>query len=317
MNVKISIVIPTLNRSTMLNVAVDSIVNAASYSKLSKESYEIIIVDDSDGDLSDVVIENSDAPVALYKSPSAPKGGASTCRNYAVSQAEGSIIFFLDDDDYFLENRFEKCLPLYESSNVEVILEPSVRESIANDKKTTFIAGPKEEKVSNIFEWMLYGDESTHIATGATSFLKDTFNRVGGLDENLLSCEDGELLLRFCCLSEVVLLAGEPVVHCVTHESNSSRESKRKLFENMRALSFLYKNLQPYSKDKENNNLILKTFISKKLDYLLYLSHSKYSFPNSIIEGLHILRFFKWNCVSSNNMKSIAYLFFRSWMKKA
>ncbi len=274
--IQASIVIPTCNRLKMLNCAVKSVVSAATKAELDSVSYEIIIVDDSGGPLSDIVIDNQSAPIHVFSNPTAPRGGPSSCRNFAVSQAKGEIIFFLDDDDLFLENRFVHCLPAFKQENVDVVLEPSIREVYVEGEKKEFISGP-QGPVDNVFSWMLTGDVTTHIATGATSFRKSIFEQVGGLDERLASCEDGELLLRFCYLAKEKLIDIEPVVHCITHELNISRESERRRFENMRALKVLSQNLQTSEQSNPHNDSFLKHFISAKLNYLLHCCYPDYA----------------------------------------
>jgi len=294
----------------MLNVAVDSVVIAAQKAKLPPEQYEIVIVDDSGDALDKVEITNTIAPVRLFSNPKAPRGGASSCRNFAVSHSSGDIVFFLDDDDFFLENRFLHCLPIFENPGVDVVLEPSIREVFIDGQKQEYISGP-QTPVDNVFSWMIQGDETTHVATGATSFRRAAFDRVGGLDEALVSCEDGELLLRFCYLANVMLVNHGPVVQCTTHDLNTSRESQRRRFENMRALKVLYTNLQASEHKNAENDRTLKHFISAKLNYLLHCCYVDYSYWRSVYEGLHVLSYFQWNCLSKKNVKSILVLLFK------
>lgn len=109
MNYKISIIIPTYKRATMLKRAVESCLNQ------SYKNIEVIVVDDNNpnsdyrketSELMKSFAEDDRVKYVLMKKNS----GGVQARNKGISEAIGEYIAFLDDDDYFLDGKIEKQL---------------------------------------------------------------------------------------------------------------------------------------------------------------------------------------------------------------
>lgn len=93
----VSVIIPTYNRSALLQEAVASVL-AQTYSSL-----EIVVVDDgSHDDTAQVIANFSDARIAYYYQENA---GRSAARNLGLQFARGEFIGFLDDDDLYLPEK--------------------------------------------------------------------------------------------------------------------------------------------------------------------------------------------------------------------
>lgn len=105
----ISIVIPTYKRSLMLERAINSCLNQ------SYKNIEIIVVDDNNPNTSER--KNTSLFMQKYKNNKKVryikmkenKGGA-LARNEGIKACNGEYIAFLDDDDYFLDNKLKKQL---------------------------------------------------------------------------------------------------------------------------------------------------------------------------------------------------------------
>lgn len=96
---KVSVIIPTYNRSELLKEAVASVL------RQSFDNIEVIVVDDgSTDDTSSVVKAIKDSRVRyFYKS----NGGVSIARNFGLSKADSEYIAFLDSDDLWPENHLQ------------------------------------------------------------------------------------------------------------------------------------------------------------------------------------------------------------------
>ncbi len=99
MQQKVSIIIPTYNRSDVLGETLDSIL-AQIYT-----NWECVLVDDGSTDytaeLSEMYCE-LDSRFKYFKRPSHLPKGANSCRNYGYSQSNGIYINWFDDDDVML-----------------------------------------------------------------------------------------------------------------------------------------------------------------------------------------------------------------------
>ena len=112
-NPRVSAIITTHNRATLLPRAVDSVL-AQTYS-----NYEIVIVDDGSSD-------NTQEIIAGFRDPRIRSirrdqgGGASTARNTGIRMARGEYIAFLDDDDEWLPTKLERQVAILDSSSHRV-----------------------------------------------------------------------------------------------------------------------------------------------------------------------------------------------------
>ena len=97
----VSVVIPTLDRPSLLLRAVNSVL---------RQTYQqieiIVVVDKPEPDTISAVQSLNDPRVRLIINPYAPTAGGA--RNAGVDQATGEWIAFLDDDDEWLPNKLER-----------------------------------------------------------------------------------------------------------------------------------------------------------------------------------------------------------------
>lgn len=100
----ISCITPTYNRAELLVEAIESTI-AQTY-----PNWEMIIVNDSSNDNTDAVVKEymlKEPRIRYFKQE---KSGANHARNFALKQAKGKYVVFIDDDDLHLPHRFESQL---------------------------------------------------------------------------------------------------------------------------------------------------------------------------------------------------------------
>jgi glycosyltransferase involved in cell wall biosynthesis len=99
---KISVIIPTYNRSILVKEAVESVL-AQTF-----KDFEVVVVDDGSTDGTRSVIKAvDDAKVKYYYKEN---GGVSTARNLGLQKAKGHYVCFLDSDDLWPDNFLEVML---------------------------------------------------------------------------------------------------------------------------------------------------------------------------------------------------------------
>lgn len=98
-NELVSVIIPTYNRVSYLQIAIDSVLNQT-YSNL-----ELIIIDDGSTDNTREVIQRKYGERVIYIWQE--NQGESVARNRGISMARGEYIAFLDSDDYWVSNKLE------------------------------------------------------------------------------------------------------------------------------------------------------------------------------------------------------------------
>ena len=101
----VSVVIPAYKAARTINRAVESVFGQT------REPAEVLVVDDGspDGaDLAAALARYGDRVTLLRK----PNGGAASARNHGIERARGSVIGFLDADDYWEPDKLERQLDL-------------------------------------------------------------------------------------------------------------------------------------------------------------------------------------------------------------
>jgi len=98
---KISIVMPTYNRASVIGETIQSIMNQT------YGNWELIIVDDgSDDDTEKVVSRFNDQRIQFYKACRIGVNGK--IKNIGLEKAHGELIAFMDSDDLWAETKLEK-----------------------------------------------------------------------------------------------------------------------------------------------------------------------------------------------------------------
>jgi glycosyltransferase involved in cell wall biosynthesis len=109
---KVSIIIPTYNRSALLPRAIQSVINQT------YRDWELLIIDDGSTDnTKDVVDEfiKKDSRIKyLYQENS---GGPAKPRNVGIRESTGEFIIFLDSDDEMLPEKIAKQLTVFDRSD--------------------------------------------------------------------------------------------------------------------------------------------------------------------------------------------------------
>lgn len=108
----VSIIIPAYNCQEFIGQCLDSIL-AQTY-----QSIEIIIVNDGSTDNTlQVLNKYVDNHPKLIKVYSVPNGGQGRARNFAVEQAIGKYLLFIDSDDYLEKTMIETLVEAVENNN--------------------------------------------------------------------------------------------------------------------------------------------------------------------------------------------------------
>jgi glycosyltransferase involved in cell wall biosynthesis len=91
---KLSVVIPTRNRCSLLAKAIDRIESQT----ISREDYEVIVIDNDSQDDTRAVLEQKGRTYSNLRLGFQEKPGAAATRNAGLQLAKGEMILFIDDD---------------------------------------------------------------------------------------------------------------------------------------------------------------------------------------------------------------------------
>ncbi len=233
---KISVVIPTFNRSHTLPRAIDSVKGQT------VSVFEVIVVDDGSTD---------DTPNQIDKYPDVryiqqDNAGVSAARNTGIQYAKGDWIALLDSDDEWMDNKIAlqleqiKKFPTYRLCHGDELW-------IRNGKHLNQMK--KHQKQGGwIFEQCL---PLCAISPSASLIRKDLLVEMGLFDTDLPACEDYDLWLKICS-KEPILYIDEPILY--KHGGHADQLSQKYWGMDRFRIKALYNILDSGSLNKEQFN---------------------------------------------------------------
>ena len=249
---KISVVIPTFNRISLVARAIDSVL------KQSLNPYEIIVVDDGSDDGTSEMIQNKYKSIKLIQQQN---NGVSAARNNGIKHAKGDWIALLDSDDEWtekkLENQVDRLIktPEYDFCHTnEIWIRNGVR---VNQRK-------KHEKYGGyIFDKCL---DICRISPSSVLFRKNILDHVGWFDNQLPVCEDYDLWLRITAEYRILFIDDPLIIKYGGHDDQLSHGVEGIEFFRIKSLE----NLLERSKLSTDNRILSIQMIIKK--YNIYLN---------------------------------------------
>ena len=206
----ISVVIPTYNRSVLLERALDSVLAQT------LPADEIIVVDDGSTDNTVSMLKSRYPGVNLITQDNR---GVSAARNAGIEAARHDWIALLDSDDVWHQNKLEKQLQGLNNSP-EYLICHSDETWIRNGFRVNQMN--KHKKVGGyIFQHCL---PLCVISPSAVMIHRLLFDEVGLFDETLPACEDYDLWLRLCSRYPVLYIEEALVTKYGGHDDQLSRQ---------------------------------------------------------------------------------------------
>ena len=185
-NPKVSIIVPTCNRASMLVRAVESVL-AQTFT-----DFELIIVDDGSSDDTPQVVASLGDPRIKSLRHSLSRGPAAA-RNTGIASARGQYLAFLDDDDEFLPTKVEQQVRSLDAASEEVGLVYAWWAYVGPTGEITGVRCPTVE--GYLFDEALM--LRLILGIGSTSMIRaSVIDVIGDFDEALARCEDLDFICR-------------------------------------------------------------------------------------------------------------------------
>ncbi|MFH1552199.1 MAG: glycosyltransferase [Candidatus Omnitrophota bacterium] len=188
-----SVIIPTFNRRSFLEKAVDSVLGQT-FTDL-----ELIVIDDgSTDDTEQLILSYNDKRLTYIHQPNR---GVSRARNTGLEASKGEFIAFLDSDDYWASEKLKKTagyIKNFPDIGIFHTEEEWYRKGVHLNQME------KHKKPSGLV--YKYALPLCCISISTAAVKKDIFTRVGVFDEDLEACEDYDFWLRATSIYEVKLI---------------------------------------------------------------------------------------------------------------
>lgn len=186
---KVSVIIPTYNRSHTLKRAVESVLGQTF------DNFELLIVDDgSEDDTKSVVDSIQDKRIRYIKLKE--NRGAAGARNEGIRRSECSLIAFQDSDDVWRPEKLERQMIYWEQHPECALVYCDYLAHAVLDEETVdewVVSARGKESEKGIFLQLLLENS---IGTPTMLVKKECFLEVGGFDDTLRSLEDWDLAVR-------------------------------------------------------------------------------------------------------------------------
>ncbi|MCK5607342.1 glycosyltransferase [Candidatus Pacearchaeota archaeon] len=184
---KVSVIIPTYNRSHVIYRSIQSVLNQT------YQDFEIIVVDDGSTDNTEDVIRNFNDSRIIYIRHNDNKGVAAA-RNTGIKASKSEYIAFQDSDDEWFSEKLNKQIEAFEMNpEIGIIYTDMLRINKEGEIKywhsPTVSYGHIINPKTMDYQFMGLGIVSTLIK-------RECFNKVGDLDENFPRFEDLEIFIR-------------------------------------------------------------------------------------------------------------------------
>lgn len=146
----VSIIMPSFNTANYIKESIDSVL-AQTYS-----NWELIIVDDCSTDnTEEVVAEYKDERIKFYKNP--VNSGAALTRNYALREAKGKWVAFLDSDDLWEKDKLEKQIRFMTVNGYKASYTKYERMNQEGNSLNELVSGPKKVGKTGIYNYCWMG----------------------------------------------------------------------------------------------------------------------------------------------------------------
>jgi glycosyltransferase involved in cell wall biosynthesis len=214
LNFRVSVVMPVYNGAKYVEEALSSAVHLP-------EVGEIVLIEDGSEDNSLEICEElsrNNEKISLYVHENNQNKGASESRNLGILKAKYDYIAFLDADDIYCENRFEKEQNIFLTQQTVDGVYSAV--GYINEPYGKVFTLKRVVEPKKLFHYLLRGTYG-HFHTNGITIKKEIFNKVGYFNPELLLHQDSEMWLKMAFTS--TLVGGElkvPVALIRRHEGN-------------------------------------------------------------------------------------------------
>ena len=188
----VSVIIPTFNRAWALEKAIDSVLSQ------DYDNFELIVVDDGSTDDTEQCIQKYEKSLRFIRQPNL---GVSAARNRGISVSTGTLVAFLDSDDYWYPEKLSAQVDFFQKNPDAQICQ--TEEIWIRDGKRV---NPKKKHKKPSGMVFIPSLALCLISPSAVMMRKTLLSKVDAFDESLPACEDYDLWLRVACRYPVHLI---------------------------------------------------------------------------------------------------------------
>jgi glycosyltransferase involved in cell wall biosynthesis len=285
MSVKVSVILPTFNRSRSLGPAILSVLTQ------SVKDLELIVVDDASSEDIEALVRNiGDRRIKFIRRKT--NGGAAAARNTGLAEATGEYIAFQDSDDLWLPDKLAKQLACFTTLPASVGVVTGAKILYGRDSKFNYGRGkvshapdPKR-RVSLEEDQLAHILEDNRLSVQSSLFKRDRCPAGEWFDPYASANEDWDFAVRLV-QHTLIYEDTEPVLLGFVSEDSISTNRRKQIIGVIRILKKNSVVLAGYKKQessllREIGRILYKT--GKPKWGMKFLIASVFNYPPSSIE---------------------------------
>ncbi len=189
---KVSVVIPTLNRADLLACTIDRIENQT----ITKDQFEVLVIDNDSTDHTLSVLNQKSKVYRNLRVFSQPTRGAASTRNVGIRNAKGETILFIDDDIHAEPNLIESHLDYHRQNQRASIIGSVI--TPWHDRRDPFLRYLRDRGIFNPYSIASGPMDFSYYHTGNVSTSRALLLETGGFNDgfHVYGMEDIELGYR-------------------------------------------------------------------------------------------------------------------------
>jgi glycosyltransferase involved in cell wall biosynthesis len=246
----VAVVIPTYNRNSKLQRAVDSVL------RQTYENWELYVVNDAPENSIQDVIPDDDRIECIQHDENK---GAPAARNTGIRMSKAPYIAFLDDDDAWKPEKLERQVNAFRELSQNYGLVYTGRDVVKND---TVVKIHHPDTTGEVFDELLAGN---FIPSETPVVRRECIERIGGFDTELESSQDFDLWLRIARYYKVSAVPDSLAIAYQGHEDRISKNMRRKYSGKMRFIN-------KYREDLEENPAAMSTHLKQLGVYTMLIN---------------------------------------------
>jgi glycosyltransferase involved in cell wall biosynthesis len=257
----VSVIMPSYNRAEFIAQAVESVL-AQDY-----PNWELIIIDDGS-------VDSTHAVIAGYSSPNIrclrqDRQGPGAARNRGLAEARGSLIAFLDSDDYFLPGKLRAQAGMLAARKELGALHSGWRKVDVRGRLLETVEPWRNAPLLDLKTWLMWKP----VFLGGIMIRAEWLRRAGGFNPRLYQTDDVELMFRLAAAGCRMAWWKQPSVCYRQHAANITRDGPRQADDLMAAVDSFFSNgthpdkIQALERDVRHYTLLWLAFDLWRKDY--------------------------------------------------
>jgi glycosyltransferase involved in cell wall biosynthesis len=246
----VAVVIPTYNRNSKLQRAVDSVL------RQTYENWELYVVNDAPENSIQDVIPDDDRIERIQHDENK---GAPAARNTGIKMGKTPYIAFLDDDDAWKPEKLERQVNVFQELSRDYGLVYTGRDIIEND---SVVKTHHPNATGDVFTELLGGN---FIPSETPMIRRECIEQIGGFDTELESSQDCDLWLRIARYYKVSAVPDSLAIAYQGHEDRISKNMRRKYSGKMRFIN-------KYREDLKENPAAMSTHLKQLGFYTMLIN---------------------------------------------